>query len=299
MSDLKLGDIAEDGGRRSATSRLRGCLPALVAFALIAGLGIFVYVKGVALISNLISSPEDYDGNGHGSVVIEVHKGDTATNIAGTLRSADVVKSEQAFTEEASADPRSLTIQPGCYDLHEQMSGAEALSLILNDTSKVQCPGAGDVTIPEGYRADEVLARIADDTGLKPAAVQRAFHRTDALGLPAYARGDAEGYLFPATYPVSSRTTAPRLLRTMVAKFKAEAADLDLEGGAKRLGYSPHDVVVVASLVQGRGAPVAGHGEGRERDLQPPQDRHGLAARFDAALRGRQPGRDSGVGGSA
>lgn len=249
MSELKLEDLAEDTSHRSRPGG-RGCLPALVALALIVAIGLFAYVKGVDLIRSTLSGPEDYSGTGEGSVVIEVESGDTASAIADTLRGVDVVKSEEAFTDAADADQRSLEIQPGCYQMHKRMSGEDALALMLQDSTAVSCPGETALTIPEGLRAPEVLERIVAGTDMSKKTVSRAFAKTPSLGLPRYAKGDPEGFLFPATYEVSDRTTATGLVKAMVDKFRSEAADAGLEAKARKLGISPYEAVVVASLVQ-------------------------------------------------
>jgi UPF0755 protein len=249
VSELKLEDLADDTSHRSRPGG-RGCLPVLVALALIVAIGIFAYVKGVDLIRSTLSGPEDYSGTGEGSVVIEVKSGDTASAIADTLRGVDVVKSEEAFTDAAEADERSLEIQPGCYKMHKRMSGKDALALMLQDSTAVSCPGQVTLTIPEGLRASEILERIVSATGFSKQTVSRAFAKAPSLGLPRYAKGDPEGFLFPATYEVSDRTTAAGLVKAMVAKFTSEAADAGLESKARNLGISPYDAVVVASLVQ-------------------------------------------------
>src|SRR3954469_15026613 len=45
--------------------------------------------------------PADYAGSGSGKVLVEVKDGDNATDIAGTLKTKDVVKSQEAFTDAA------------------------------------------------------------------------------------------------------------------------------------------------------------------------------------------------------
>jgi UPF0755 protein len=222
----------------------------LVALALIAAIGLFAYVKGVDLIKGVLSGPEDYSGAGHGSVVVKVESGATSAAIAEVLYGAHVVKSTGAFTDAAQADDRSLGIQAGCYRMHAEMAAKKALALMLTTSSHVSCPGESDLTVPEGLRAAEILTLVEDNTALAKADVTRAFDDTAALGLPPYADGDAEGYLFPATYPVTKSSTAPEVLKAMVAKFVSEADALTLEAKAHALGVSPHDVVIVASLVQ-------------------------------------------------
>jgi UPF0755 protein len=70
------------------------------------------------------------------------------------------------------------------------------------------------------------------------------------IGLPSYAHGNPEGYLFPATYMIPPNATARSVLTQMVERYKQAAADVDIVAKAQALGYSPHDVMTVASLVQ-------------------------------------------------
>ena len=70
------------------------------------------------------------------------------------------------------------------------------------------------------------------------------------LGLPDYAAGKPEGFLFPATYNITSSTTATQLLTQMVNRYKQVANSIALVDGAKKLGLSPYQVVTIASLIE-------------------------------------------------
>lgn len=241
-------------GDRARIRRSRSCLPVLIILLVVAALAAFAYVKGVDLIKDQLSSPEDYSGDGQKpAVTIEVKKGDTSTDIAKTLYDAGVVKSVEAFTAAASADERSLGIQVGRYQMLSKMSARSALAVLVNPASLISNP---TVTIPEGLRASEILASIAEQSDFSKKQLQAAYDDTAALDLPTYADGNPEGYLFPSTYDVNKNTTAAGLLHEMVAKFKQEAESLQLEAKADRLGYSPADVVTVASLVQAEAGPA-------------------------------------------
>jgi UPF0755 protein len=73
-----------------------------------------------------------------------------------------------------------------------------------------------------------VLEAIAEQTDFTKAQLDKAYADTKALGLPAYAEGNPEGYLFPATYQVTPNMTAADLLATMVEEFKKRADAMDL-----------------------------------------------------------------------
>jgi UPF0755 protein len=218
----------------------------LVALAIIVGLGALVYVKGVDVIKRWVDSTTtaDYTGSGHGAVVIQVKEGETATDIGATLEKAGVVKSAAAFADAASG--KEAKLQVGYYRMHRQMSGESAVQLMLSPRSRVST----GITVPEGLRAKEILALIVAHSKFTPAEVNHAFADTKALGLPSYAKGDAEGYLYPATYQLNPGTSPASLLKEMTARFAQEAETVKLSQGAAALHMSPTDVVIVASLVQ-------------------------------------------------
>jgi len=223
-----------------------GCLVALVVLALV-GAGLYVGVnKGIGYLNAQLDGPEDYGGNGHGSVQVTVKPGETATDIAATLVDRGVVRSVGAFTSAAAADPRGNAIQPGVYALRKEMSAESALALLLSNQSRVEV----QVAVPEGLTTDEIVATIAEQTDIPAADLEAVLKRPESLGLPAYAGGQVDGYLFPASYTVGPGTTAREMLAMMVDRFKAAAQELDLESSARRLGLSPGDVVTVASLVE-------------------------------------------------
>jgi peptidoglycan lytic transglycosylase G len=232
--------------RRRRRRRSAGCLAVLVSLVVVLGLGGFVVIKGRAYLEDVFAPPPDYDGNGHGSVLVEVHDGDTSTQIADSLYKAHVVASEEAFIDAARDEPRATLIQVGFYDMAKKMSADAALQRMLDPDSIV----TNAVTIPEGYTVEQTLAQAADDSDLGLGALKRAAADDDRLGLPSYAEGNPEGYLFPATYSLPPNGTPRMLLRMMVDRFDESAQRLDLEKGAAALDMSPQEVVTVASIVQ-------------------------------------------------
>ncbi|SDD07919.1 UPF0755 protein [Geodermatophilus telluris] len=229
------------GGRRR-----RGPLVNLLALLVLAGLVTAIVLGGRALIGLVNPEAQDYAGAGTGTVEVRIGGGDTLSDIARTLVDQDVIASADPFVEAAEADPASMGIQPGVYSLRAQMSGQAALDLLLDPASRL----VSRVTVPEGFTASATLQRVAEATGLPIEEVQAAAADPAALGLPAYANGQLEGFLFPATYDVEPGDSATEVLRGMVARFTEVATDLQLEQRAAASGRSVYDVVVVASMIQ-------------------------------------------------
>jgi UPF0755 protein len=222
-------------GRRR---RRRRPLAVIVALLVFGGLVAGVVFGGQKLLGLFVA--EDYSGQGSGSVSVKVQDGDTLTDIAQTLVGADVIASPKPFTDAAKADPRAMGITAGTYALRSHMSGAAALKLLLDPSSRQ----VTRVTIPEGTIAVNTLQKIADATGMPLADLQAAAANPAALGLPAYANGSLEGFLFPATYDVEPGETAAQLLSAMVSRT-VQALDQLGVPEAQRLS-----VLTEASIVQ-------------------------------------------------
>lgn len=237
---------APGGARHASGPRGRGCVPvAIVTVIAVVVLGIAGYAA-IGKIKDALSGPPDYSGPGTGKVVFEVHEGDSAGVIGTNLEKAHVVKSADAFIDAARADDRSRGIQVGFYTLRKHMKASAALGVLVDPKNLVQSV----VTVPEGARVAEVVKTITQKTKIKKDAVVAALEHPDRLGLPPWAHGDPEGYLFPATYSVPPHETAVGLLRQMVDKAKSEFASLDIRSGAKAVGLTPEQVVTVASILE-------------------------------------------------
>ncbi len=220
-------------------------LPA-VAVSLLVFVGIAF--GGVELAGKYLkpTASNDYTGDGTSVVQVEVAPGDTSSDIAKTLVTAGVVKTTTAFVDAAQDDPKSRDIQPGTYQLKLQMSAISALGLLEDPTSLV----GGRLTVPEGTKLAKLKQLITSKSQIKAADVDAALADLKTLGLPDYAAGKPEGFLFPATYNITSSTTAAQLLGQMVSRYKQVANSIALEAGAKKLGLSPYQVVTIASLIE-------------------------------------------------
>lgn len=252
----------------------------LVALAALVVLAVVAVLGGRALLSRLTAGTPDYDGAGTGEVVAQVQRGDSAADIGETLERLDVVKSARAFRRVASDDERSRSIQPGYYRLRQLMSARAALDLLLDPSSRVR----SRYTVPEGSTLARTLDIISRSVERMPLAdLKAAVANPAALGLPDYAKGQVEGYLFPATYDVEPGTSATEVLTAMVDRFKVAAEQHDLAGRAQALGRSPHDLVVMASLVEGE----AGTATDRGKVAQVAYNRlaKGMRLEFDSTLK--------------
>ena len=239
------------GGRRRAAprrrSRIPGCLAVLIAVAVIVGGGYFAVSKGISTIKDHFASSPDYAaGTSLGTVTFQVHSGDSVTVMGRGLKAAGVVASVDAFINAASANSDSSKIQVGFYPLQRHMSAANALKVLVDPKNMVQAK----VVVPEGARVSDIIKSIVATSDITQQQVDDALKDPAALGLPPEAKGNPEGYLFPATYPVTPGETATQLLRQMVAKEAQVAQQLDLPTAAAKVNLTPEQVLTVASIIE-------------------------------------------------
>jgi UPF0755 protein len=244
------GPVRRRRRRRRPQKRGRRLAPLIAIIFLVAVVGTGGYL-GLTTLNRFINPP-DYKGEGTGQVTVEIRDGDSVKNMAQRLEDAGVVKSADAFVKVARHDPSATNIQPGFYRLRLHMSAASALALLLDPVSRT-----GRVTFPEGKRVAQILPVLAKTTGIPLRDFQRAARNTSALGLPSYAHGRLEGYLYPFTYDPGPKASATQVLRAMVSKFKQVAKEIDLVHEAHARHMTPDQVVTTASLVQAESGAVS------------------------------------------
>ena len=277
MSDLGVTElmgspkpIRRSGGRTTAVL--------VVLFAVIVGVGAVVLPSAWGKVFG--SSNPDFSGAGSGQVIAHVVIGASAGDIGDELRIKGVVKSAGAFRKAASKNPKSRTIQPGYYRMRLQMKASLALDLMLNPISRLR----SRVTIPEGTSLARTLRLIAaNTTGVPLADLETAAKNTAAIGLPDYAKGHVEGFLFPATYEIEPNTSAVEVLSMMTQRFGLSATTLGLVDGARANGLTPLQVVTLASIIERESA--GGDDRGKVAQVFINRFRRGMTFGSEATVR--------------
>lgn len=226
----------------------------LMVLLLLGGLGYGAY-WGFNWVRGTLATP-DYPGPGTGSVTVEIKPGQTASEIAVVLDEADVVASPRAFVDAANANPLSVNIQPGFYELPQQMRAADAVEALLDLENRV----VETVTIPEGLSSFRTYDLLSEELGIPVEDFEAAAEDPVVLGVPEFwfNRDDGndsvrsiEGFLFPATYEFPPEPTAEQVLETMVGQFLTVAEDIDfVDVVQNERNLTPYEALIVASLTQ-------------------------------------------------
>lgn len=270
IDDLDLGfDESERSGdkgkhRRSYVRKRKGesggsggktALALLMAFVLLGVIGGGAFY-GFDRVQSYFVTP-DYDGAGTGEVTVEIKQGALIADMAVALYDAGVVKSAKAFIEAAEANSRSKNIQPGTYKVRKQMSGEQALVMLLDLKNKI----TNQITIPEGRTAKNVYKLLSEKTKIPIKEFEAAAKDPEGLGVPDWwfkrtdgkpAKKSIEGFLYPDTYEIPPKATAEILLSTMVQNFLTVTGEMKFADRVQeeRGGISPYEALIVASLAQ-------------------------------------------------
>ncbi len=240
-------ELREEPPPGSGQHRARRGVGRAIAVLLLLALVVGLVLGGRALISRVSGGgSDDYTGPGTGEVTVQIEPGDTAAQIGAQLVDKGVVRTRSAFFSVARDDPRAKELQPGFYRLKKQMPAAAAFDLLLDPSARL----VGRVVVPEGLTVAQTLETLAKGSDIPLADYQSAAKATGELGLPDYAKGRLEGFLFPATYEIDPGMSAKDVLSELVARFNQAAESVDLVAGAEKLGRTPYEVVTVASLIE-------------------------------------------------
>lgn len=210
---------------------------------LFVGLGVLAVVIGVAggiwawVLGQIRPSA------GGAPVTVVVTSGESLSSLTPTLARDKVIGSKLVFRAYLHDHPGARVIA-GTYTLAQH----EPYSQILATLSKG--PQLVRLVIPEGFSLSQIAAAVGQIPGHSAAgftAEAKSGQVTSAYEPPG--SDNLEGLLFPATYTFAPDTSDRAILGMMVSAFDQEAASIGLSAGSAKIGYTPYQVVTVASIV--------------------------------------------------
>jgi UPF0755 protein len=174
---------------------------------------------------------------------VSIPEGTSTPGVARVLAKAHVIHNPALFEIYAKL-AGNKPLLAGTY----RLATNESYSAVLSALEKG--PILKELVVPEGFTVDEIARAVARlHVGISAQAFVKATEEVRSPYEPAGTRS-LEGLLYPATYPVAIGESAAQLVRYMVATFDLHAKELGLVAAARRLGYTPYQVVTVASIVE-------------------------------------------------
>ena len=232
--------------RRPKAERRRGRRrhPVLAALALVVLL-IVVVVGGGLLYAEQQINPGGKPGR---LVSVVIPGGATTRQIGADLAAAGVIHNGTLFAYYVKITGDGPLL-PGTYQLARNESYSSAISSLKSGPKII----TENLTIPEGYTLRQIAQRVGalPHIGITAAAFLQAA-QSGSVRSPYEPPGvnNLEGLLFPATYTVKQGESPTDLLYAMVGAFNDRANQIGLTAAAAKLGYTPYQVVTVASIIE-------------------------------------------------
>jgi len=188
------------------------------------------------------------DPSGHqgAAVQVTIPKGASTSAIASLLGKQKVIHTPALFryyVKLRGAGP----LLPGTYTFHQN----ERYDDVIAALEKVPAVTVSRLTIPEGFTLTQIAAKVATLPGrsaakfLAAATSGQVRSRYEPAGTTSL-----EGLLFPATYQVTAGESDIALLSQMVTLFDETVSTLQIDQAAAKLGLTPYQVTVIASIVE-------------------------------------------------
>lgn len=181
----------------------------------------------------------DYEGEGHGEVLLTISSGQYGADVATALADAGVVKTSEAFYDLLLEQPEEVQFQVGTYRLKQEMSAKAALDALNNEANRMELT----VMIPEGTAALDALELTAGVVDIPFDDFKAAAENPAAFGVPEQF-ASLEGFLFPATYTFEPGDTAETIIQTMVDRMWQALAEHGVAEGKE------WEVLTLAAMVQ-------------------------------------------------
>lgn len=209
-------------------------------------------------------------------IPFQVTKDDSGETVAARLADQDLIRSQLVFTSQLRL---AGNLVPGDYTLERGMSVSEIIDQITEHADATTASDGGtqadattttttEAKIIEGWRMEQDAQAYAD-AGLQggSAAFMDAAAQDYSGSFPFLAGrpegATLEGYLFPATYTVTSDLGPQDAIFQMLTTFDQRFTQ-DMRDRAAAMNLTIHQVVTIASIV--------------EREVQVPAERPTVAA---------------------
>jgi UPF0755 protein len=211
----------------------------LILAVVVAGLGLIAWV-GAALY-NYAHKPTMAESE---PVIFSLAPGESFDRLAQRLQVEGIIGKTTQFKWVARLRGNDKHLKAGEYRLSAAMTPVQILDVLVSGEVFLHV-----ATIPEGYSYKQIAAEL----GRLELADSRAFAELAAdpatVGEFGLEGETMEGYLFPDTYYFPKGMSAKTIMAKMVERFRQQVPQAWYDR-AKELGFSLHQVVILASIIE-------------------------------------------------
>jgi len=178
---------------------------------------------------------------------IYVESGDQFYQVMRKLKDREVVKSPWLFSKVGIIIGLDRKVIPGRYDFNRRVSNFSVMRKFWRSDIAYET-----MTIPEGYNLKQIGTLLHQRHGTSREIFDSLVRDSSYLAGLGIEAGFGEGYLFPETYRFEWGVSAPHAIEAMVRQLFLKI-DQDLLARSDSMGYSLHQLLTMASIVEMEG----------------------------------------------
>jgi len=178
------------------------------------------------------------------SSVITIEKGMSLNSVSRLLLENEIIINQNIFKLKVITRGLASKIPTGRFLIDGKISDAILIDLIFN-----KGPIKLKLTIPEGSQSKNLFKDI--NTLLNTDYdFNKYFNSTEILEQYNVDASSLEGYLYPDTYYLYHDSSPEEIIDILLSEFWKKF-DENLQDRANQLGFSVHEVVTLASIIEG------------------------------------------------
>ena len=236
VEDSRSAGMHDAQSRRTLRGVVRAATWAVVGAVLLAGLAGWWVVR------------ELNPGGNAETVTFTVNAGDDLDAVINRLSDQGLIGNTAVFSWYVRSRG-GLEPAAGYYRLERGASAGDIVAALATPPSDTFV----NVTFPEGFTIAQMARRLAEK--VPHLSVERflAAATDGSVGSSLSPKGTTtlEGLLFPDTYQVAGDSTESGVVARLASTMESVASkQVDLTGGAKLLGRTPYQVLIVASMIE-------------------------------------------------
>ncbi len=195
---------------------------------------LIIFATGILSINNREINPS----------IITIEKGMSLNSVSNLMLENNVIVNQNIFKLKVVSRGLASKIPTGKFLIEGKISDAILIDLIFN-----KGPIKLKLTIPEGLQSKNLFQNINMllNTDYD---FNKYFNSTEILEEYGLNASSLEGYLFPDTYYLYHDSLPNEIIDILLTEFWKQF-DENLQNRANQLGFSVHEVVTLASIIEG------------------------------------------------
>lgn len=182
-------------------------------------------------------------------VILRIVPGESISSLGRRLKENGLIRDPLVFVLYLRLKGLDAQIQAGEFKVSPLMSVPELVNQLTQGVEDLS------VTIPEGFRVEEVGERVVERFLADSEKLVGQFHQDELERWQGWKEefttlaGPEEGFLFPDTYLLSRSTMPAELVTVMKENFNRKVTD-QLREDARRRGLDLKELITLASIVE-------------------------------------------------